>query len=123
MIWAAIILTVVYIVDVDTWDVVDRWGNVERVRIHGVDGWERNTEAGKEAKAWAERQLLGQRVACSQPKGYSFNRVVRACCLGGSDIAEMIVNLDHGVSDPRYDEEGRYTRPNGEYLALGCQVR
>lgn len=123
MIWAAIILTVVYLVDGDTLDAVDPYGNKERIRIHGIDSPERHTQAGKQAKAFMQRWLLGKQLACSQPKGYSFNRVVRMCCHGGVDVAAVLVNLDHAVSVSRYDKTGEYSRPGGEHASSHCRVR
>lgn len=114
---------VTYIIDGDTLDVTDRFGNKERIRIHGVDTPEMNTKAGKEARAFMRRWAIGKQVACSPPKGYSYNRVVRTCCIGNQDIAAALVNLDMAVSVPKYDTEGIYSRPNGEYVVHGCPVR
>lgn len=124
MIWATILLGIVsYIVDADTFDVTDRTGHKERIRIFGVDAPETNTKPGREAKAFMRRWATGKQVACSAPKGYSYNRVVRTCCIGDQDIAAALVNLDMAISVPKYDTQGTYSRPNGEYVVHGCPVR
>lgn len=124
MIWATILLGMVtYLVDGDTLDIVDKYGNKERIRIHGVDAPEMNTQAGKEAKDFMRRWLLGKQLTCSQKKGISYGRIVRMCCHGDIDVAAVLTNLGHAVSVPKYDKAGRYARPNGEHASSHCEVR
>lgn len=77
------------------------------VRLDGLDGPETSIRIGREARAFMDRLMHGQRVTCSLNGDRTYDRWVGVCYLDGQDIAAIAVASGHALDCRRYSG-GRY---------------
>lgn len=91
----------VRVIDGDTLDIAG-----ERVRLAGMDAFERDQACGALACGAAATASLGVLVkggvvTCS-PRGRSYNRAVAVCRVKGRDIGALLVTEGLALNDPHY---------------------
>jgi endonuclease YncB( thermonuclease family) len=110
--------TVASITDGDTFRCTDG----KKIRIHGIDAPEMDTQQGPASKVALAQILSGKVVVCEQ-NGTSYDRIVATCLLDGQDIAALMVQQAQARDCPRYSggayaqyEDTRHLRlPIGEF--------
>ena len=99
----------VTVIDGDTLDMSGR-----RIRLHGVDAFERNQTCGTGASAWPcgqvaaqtlARRLDGRGVTCEPLDIDRYSRTVARCRTGGEDIAAFLVDRGLAVAYRRYSDD------------------
>lgn len=105
----AVLSGLVTVVDGDTLDL-----NGQRIRLHGVDAFERNQTCGTGASAWPcgqvaaqtlARRLDGRAVTCEPLDTDRYGRTVARCRTGGEDVAAFLVDRGLAVAYRRYSDD------------------
>lgn len=114
----------VAVIDGDTLDLDGR-----RIRLHGVDAFERDQMCGSGASAWPcgqiaaqtlERRLDGRSVTCEPLDTDRYGRTVARCRTGGEDVAAFLVDRGLAVAYRRYSDD--YVAAEGHARAAGIGV-
>lgn len=114
----------VAVVDGDTLDLDGR-----RIRLHGVDAFERDQICGSGASAWPcgqiaaqtlERRLDGRSVTCEPLDTDRYGRTVARCRTGGEDVAAFLVDRGLAVAYRRYSDD--YVAAEDHARAAGIGV-
>jgi endonuclease YncB( thermonuclease family) len=77
------------------------------VRLNGLDGPEPSTRIGREARAFMNRLVRGEKVTCLLNGDRTHDRWVGVCFLGGQDIGAIAVANGYALDCARYSG-GRY---------------
>ncbi len=89
--------TVASITDGDTFRCTDG----KKIRIHGIDAPEMDTERGPGSQAALADIIDGRVVVCEQ-NGTNYERIVATCLLDDQDIAAVMVREAQARDCPRY---------------------
>ncbi|MEM6576875.1 MAG: thermonuclease family protein [Pseudomonadota bacterium] len=77
------------------------------VRLNGVDGPERNTAVGREARRWMIDHVGGKILSCVLNGDRSHDRLVGICYAEGRDIGAVAIAAGYALDCPRFSR-GRY---------------
>jgi endonuclease YncB( thermonuclease family) len=97
------------VIDGDTLDMAG-----QRIRLHGVDAFERDQTCGAGASAWPcgrmaaetlSRRLDGRTVACEPLDTDRYGRTVARCRTGGEDLGAFLVDRGLAVAYRRYSDD------------------
>lgn len=120
----AILSGPVTVIDGDTLDL-----DGHRIRLHGVDAFERDQMCGTDASAWPcgriaaqtlTRRLDGRTVTCEPLDTDRYGRTVARCRTGGEDVAAFLVDRGLAVAYRRYSDD--YVAAEGHARAAGIGV-
>ena len=114
----------VTVIDGDTLDL-----DGHRIRLHGVDAFERDQMCGTGASAWPcgriaaqtlTRRLDGRTVTCEPLDTDRYGRTVARCRTGGEDVAAFLVDRGLAVAYSRYSDD--YVAAEDHARAAGIGV-
>jgi endonuclease YncB( thermonuclease family) len=105
--------TVESITDGDTFRCTDG----KKIRIHGIDAPEMDTEQGPASKAALTDVIGGLVVVCEQ-SGTSYDRIVATCFLDGQDVAALMVQRAQARDCPRYSDGSYAQYEDARHLEL-----
>lgn len=93
------------IIDGDTLEIAG-----ERVRLHGIDAFERDQACGGRACGELSRRALvemtaGQTVSCRRLDMDRYGRTVARCQAAGRDLGAAMVRAGHALAYERYSRE------------------
>ena len=109
--------TVASVTDGDTFRCTDG----KKIRVHGIDAPEMDTQLGPASKA-ALAEIIGDQAVVCEQSGTSYDRIVATCLLDGQDIAALMVQRAQARDCPRYSGGAYAEYEDTRHLSLPIGV-
>ena len=113
---ALLICAVVAVGDGDTLTCA---GMEPRIRLDGIDAFERDQPQGALARRVLVEMVAGREIVCI-PTATSWNRIVARCEIEGRDVSCALAAAGAGLIDERYDDRCADAETTAAFWGVGA---